>query len=257
MFTLLTISDRSDISRFARGARERRIRDYTPAALMPTLPLLLAGPTSAIVLAHLSAKHHHSTALGIMAFGVALQGMGALVSLMHSSSVLSNLYTIGFPAAADRPSLFLTCIPPALTSWAATSLGEQALHHFPSAVTVPGTEPGTVVGGVALYYVGTTFGLLFWGLALWWFIVAAAANLAVVNELGIGNNLLEGFNVVFTHAALFLASNELLRAFAWPKALTVLNELLGVATLLVWAALVVVCGIGMVTGRLLRDGSEE
>jgi hypothetical protein len=53
--------------------------------------------------------------------------------------------------------------------------------------------------------------------------------------------------------AFFFASNGLLRAFDWPKGLTILNEILGVATIVVWALFIVGCLFGLVTGRFARD----
>lgn len=43
-----------------------------------------------------------------------------------------------------------------------------------------------------------------------------------------------------------------MRAFGWPKGLTILNEILGVATIVVWALLLVGCLYGLVTGRFAR-----
>lgn len=243
----------SPLIQFSKGPQNRRSRDLTPAALTSTLPLLLAGPTAAVVLAHLKPTHHHA-ALGIMAFGVATQGMGILLSLLYQANVLERLHREGFPPTKERPALFLASIPSALTSWACTSLAQQALRHFPSKATAPGGNPGFIVGGVALSYVGVALGLVFWGLAVWWFLVAAVGNIGNLGELMmLGSEVLEGFMVVFAHAAVFLANNELLKAFEWPKALTVVNEVLGVATVVVWGALMCGCVLGLVTGRLLGD----
>jgi hypothetical protein len=54
-------------------------------------------------------------------------------------------------------------------------------------------------------------------------------------------------------ATFFLSSNELLRAFEWPKGLTLLNEILGVATIIIWGALLLGCLLGLVTGRFAQD----
>jgi hypothetical protein len=54
-------------------------------------------------------------------------------------------------------------------------------------------------------------------------------------------------------ATFYLANNEILRAFEWPKGLTLLNEIFGVATIVVWGALMVGCLLGLVTGRFARD----
>ncbi|KAF8243582.1 hypothetical protein K440DRAFT_55212 [Wilcoxina mikolae CBS 423.85] len=174
----------SPLIQFSKGPQNRRTtREFTPSEITATtLPLLLAGPTAAVVLAHLKPTHHR-TALGIMAFGVALQGMGTLLSLLYQSSLLDRLHRDGFPPAKQRPALFLASIPPALTSWASTALAQQALRHFPAKATAPGGNPGFVVGGVALSYVGVALGLVFWGLAVWWFVVAAAGNIGNLSEM--------------------------------------------------------------------------
>lgn len=238
------------MARFAKNPQQRRPRDFSPSALTGTLPLLLAGPTAAVVVAHLETSQHRA-ALGIMAFGVILQGMGIFLSMLYQSSILDRLHNHGFPSAKERPGLFLASIPPALTAWAAAALAQQALRHFPMRPPAPGGHPGFAVGGVALSYIGVALALAFWGLAAWWFVVAAVANLSELRQLG--SEVLEGFMVVFAHAALFLASNELLRAFDWPKALTVVNEILGVATIVVWGVLLVGTALAMATGRLVSD----
>jgi tellurite resistance protein TehA-like permease len=134
-----------------------------------------------------------------MSFGVALQGMGFFLSLMYQASILSRLHNDGFPLPRERPSLFMASLPPALTAWASVALAQQALRHFPTPATAPGGDPGLIVGGVALYYVGITFGLMFWGLALWWFLIAAGGCLGGILGMRGGGACLEGFMVVFAH----------------------------------------------------------
>ncbi|KAI5811998.1 voltage-dependent anion channel, partial [Pyronema omphalodes] len=236
---------------FGKPIQEHRIRrDFTPAGMTPFIPLLLAGPVAAGVLAHLEPNFHQST-FGIFSFGFALQGAGMLLSYLYSANILERLFREGFPPAHERPGLFLASLPPALTCWASSSLAEQAARHFRPDNGTPGGYPDFIVGGVALSYVGVAASLFCWGLAVWWFTVAAVANIGQI--LNLGSEVLEGFMVVFAHAALFLANNQLLRMFQWPKALTIMNEVLGVATVVVWGILMVGCMIGVVTGRLLED----
>jgi tellurite resistance protein TehA-like permease len=243
----------SPLVQFAKSVHNRSARPLSAAALNSSLPLLLAGPTAAVVLAHMPTVGHHRAALAVMAFGVILQGMGLFLSLMYLSTILTRLHNEGFPPARDRLSLFISSIPPALSAWACTALAQQALRHFPTPATAPGGAPELVVGGVALYYVGVALGLVLWGVALWWFGIALGGCAGGLNELRVGGEVLEGFMVVFAYAAFFLASNELLRAFDWPKGLTILNEILGVFTLVVWVTLMGVCLMGLMTGRFTRD----
>jgi len=220
--------DISHILRFSRATQDRPTRVGSPcrspegiahkyqsfgaAALTTTLPLLLAGPTAAAVLAHIPAVGHHRTALGIMAFGVALQGMGVSVSSLYQSSVIARLHNDGFPHPRERPSLFLMSIPASLSALAATALAQQALRHFPTPSTAPAGSPELVVGGVALYYVGVTLSLVFWGLALWWFVIAASACIGGLNEVRAGGEIMDGFTVVFAHGQFPVISFRAIRA---------------------------------------------
>jgi len=250
IFTIFSLLSAFTIPITHFSSPTRRPRD----PLTHTLPLLLAGPAAASVLAHLPSNSHHHAALGIFAFAVILQGLGLGLSFMTFPPLLAKLHTDGFPAARDRPQLFLASLPASLSAWAATSLAQQALRHFPTQATAPGGDPAFVVGGVALYYMGITTALLFWGVAAWWFVVATAGCIGVLGELGLGcGGVVDGFGVVLAHAALFLGTNGLLKAFAWPKGLSVLNEILGVATAGVWAVLLCAAVAGVVTGRWVRE----
>lgn len=60
--------------------------------------------------------------------------------------------------------------------------------------------------------------------------------------------------VLMCHPALFfLANNQLLKVFHHPHSLTVLNEILGVVTVVVWIAVLLLGIFAVVTGRLFRD----
>ena len=121
----------------------------------------------------------------------------------------------------------------------------------PNAYLLLGGDSGFAVGGVALLYIGVALVLAFWGLAARRFVFAAVANLSELIQLG--NEVLKGFTVAFAQAALFLAGNELLRASGRPKASTVVNEILGVATIVVWGVLLVGTVLAMDTGQLVSD----
>jgi len=243
----------SPLAQFSRGSRTRGEGDFTASTLMPTLPLLLAGPTAATVLAHMkTTDHHRHAALAIASFGIAVQGMGALLSLLYQSNIIERLHKDGFPTPRERPALFLTAVPPALTAYAFTSLAQQALRHLPVGKTAPDGATD-IVGGLTLYYMGIVLGLIFWGLAAWWFIVSAVVNVAALAVMDIGRMGLGLFNIIFSHVAFFLASNELLRVFGYPRGLTILLEIFGVTTSVVWALVFVATVFGVATGRLVRD----
>lgn len=234
-------------------------QDITPTSLTSILPLVLAGPVAVAVLAHLPVKddnhnhqnhHNQHQSSSILAFAIILQGMGIFLTLLYQSSIITKLQTDGF--RAPRVALFLNVVGPALTSYFITAMAQLALGYTPK---TPGTgQDLAFVTSMVLRRIGVAMGLVFWGLAAWWFVIAAGATLAKLGEArDIRNNFMQLFNVVFAHVALFLASNELLRVFGFPKGLTVLNEILGVATVGVWALVVLSACFGIFSGRLLRD----
>jgi tellurite resistance protein TehA-like permease len=187
-----------------------------------------------------------------MAFGVALQGAGTILSIGHQTHLLGKLQKYGFGTTSSRLSLFLASVPVALTSFAATTLAQQALWHFPTQPDHDGAATN-VVGGLVMYHLGIIFGLIFWGVAAWWFVVAAVGLLGDVRD-AVGGRVGDGsgwHQVVFSHFSLFIASNELLRVFAWPKELTMVNEVFGVTTVVVWAT-IVLAGVASIGSRRYR-----
>jgi len=227
-----------------------------PQSLVTTIPLVFAGATAAKVLSLLPTKYNwQGAALGVAAFAVAIQAVGTILALQQQSALINRFYLTGLPAVRERPTLFIAVLAPALTSLAATALGEQALRYFPASTKIPVDGVADIVGGLALYYFGIVLGVGFWGLAVWWFCISATTNLTVLarGQLGLKEGQLQVFMVVLAHAVTFLAGNELLAVFGWPKGLTVVNEILGVATIVVWACLVLAGIVGVVTGRYMRD----
>jgi tellurite resistance protein TehA-like permease len=220
----------------------------TPTSLTSFLPLLLAGPAASAVVAHLPehcSHHQQHAAMGIVSSGVILQGMGILLTLLYQSSIITKLQTVGYKML--RPALFLTVVGPALTSFAATIIAQKA------AVAAP-HDPATPQAGMAIHHIGIGVGLAFWGLAAWWYVVSTAAMVSKVSEVTEQpNRFMQIFNVIFAHVALFLASNELLRAFGWPKGLSILNEIFGLGTVVVWVFVMLGLGYGIVSGKLMRD----
>jgi tellurite resistance protein TehA-like permease len=226
-------------------------QDITPSSLTMILPLVLAGPVAAAVLSHIpKADHYHKSGCTVLAFAVILQGMGTLLTLLYQSSIITKLQTDGF--RAPRSALFQTVIGPALTSYSVTCLAQLAIAHSPKP-SIPAHDP-IYISGMVMYHIGVGLGLVFWGLAAWWFAVSATAILRMSEARDTTNgHFMQLFNVVFAHVTLFLASNELLRVFEFPKGLTALNVILGIGTVAVWALVALAGCIGIFSGRLMRD----
>jgi formate hydrogenlyase subunit 4 len=98
--------------------------------------------------------------------------------------------------------MFTSVAPLALTAYACVRLAEQSLRHLPADKTAPNGATD-IVGGVSLYYMGVTLGLVFWGMALWFFLISLFANLACIGQLNIVNQQMQLFDLIFPHGLLF------------------------------------------------------
>ncbi|TGZ76585.1 hypothetical protein EX30DRAFT_344755 [Ascodesmis nigricans] len=286
----------AQFSKGAREARERGERDFTAAAVQPILPFLLAAPVAATAIEYMTDTNNgypSHKAIAILVFGSALHGAGILLSILYLSNVINRHHYYGLSAPLYRSTIFLAASLPALASWGSLLLATQSsriFHHHPDTAPPHDPNPGIppIWGGYPgpndsnllnlftvppvnppphpitpplhpllspiLYLLGVTSSIAFWGLALWFFILAAAANLLSLPTLS--DKTISVMDVVFGHAAFFLASTQLLRVFGLPRALTVLAEILGVATVVVWIVVLLVGVFVVVTGRFRREGRE-
>lgn len=95
--------------------------------------------------------------------------------------------------------MFVSVGPPAFTAVSFALLAEQCLRHFPAGKTAP-DHAVEIVGGVSMYYIGLFAALIFWGLALWFFLISTCSNLAVLGHMDIGVQQLQMFSLIFPNS---------------------------------------------------------
>ncbi|KAK4207447.1 voltage-dependent anion channel [Rhypophila decipiens] len=168
--------------------RRLQVSAMTPAWILPIFPVMLAG-----TLAGGAAKFQllARQALGIVAAGLAAQGLGMLVSVFFYATYLSRLMAFGLPV--QRPGMFIAVGPPSFTAAALLSLAEQVegimrgltsqgrevswVMGLASASAGPDTIPVEMVAaGVRL--VALTSAVFLWGLSFWFFVSAVGAVVA-------------------------------------------------------------------------------
>ncbi|KAL7272795.1 hypothetical protein RUND412_004382 [Rhizina undulata] len=235
--------------------RERDVahggQDLSPLAAQTVYPLLLVGPAAAIVVAHMDVITQHHLVTPIIITGVAFQGMGTLVSLLYLPKFIESLHNYSVPSVFNRPYMFLSVAPPAYTAYGFSLLAEQCLLHFPDKI-VPGGGIEIIGGGVAMYYIGLTIALMFWGLAAWLFTIGFFANFTTVAHLDVGTTGLQMFSYVFPNVGFALASITLSRIFGHPKLLAVLSEILGLGIVVGWLFVIIAAMFGVFSGRMAR-----
>jgi len=111
---------------------ERRlmISSMTPAWILPIFPVMLAGSLAGSAARGLEAGR----ALGVLAAGLAAQGLGILFSVFFYATYLGRLMAFGLPA--QRPGMFIAVGPPSFTWYVlvrslSLSLSSPGLSDFP------------------------------------------------------------------------------------------------------------------------------
>ncbi|KAI1270613.1 voltage-dependent anion channel [Xylariaceae sp. FL1019] len=149
-----------------------KIQDMTPAWDLPIFPFMLSGTIAAA-----GAAYQPPWQAAPMIFaGLTAQGLGMLVSIFMYASYVRRMIQYGFPAPNSRPGMFIAVGPPAFTSLAIMGLS----NDFPRYYNWFGSDEITIQILRVLALVTSVF---IWSLSLWFFCIAAIANLAVRKQL--------------------------------------------------------------------------
>ncbi|KAJ5622081.1 hypothetical protein N7528_005313 [Penicillium herquei] len=180
------------------------IAQMTPIWIFPAYPMLIIGPHAGI----LSAKLEQSRSLRIIVGGTTIQGVGFLVSLMVYSAFIYRLMTQKLPKENMRPGMFVSVGPSAFTVAGLVNMASEASRSFPADFMGNGALAADVVK------VMVDFSCLWlWGLAIFFFIIAAAANLSAI---GPGKMVfsMTWFSYVFPNTALITGTFAIGKAFS-------------------------------------------
>ncbi|KAI0152898.1 malic acid transport protein [Xylariaceae sp. FL1272] len=149
-----------------------KIQDMTPAWDLPIFPFMLSGTIAAAGAGYQPPWH----AAPIIFAGLTAQGLGMLVSIFMYASYVRRMIQYGFPAPNSRPGMFIAVGPPSFTSLAIMGLS----NDFPRYYNWFGSDEITIQILRVLALVTSVF---IWSLSLWFFCIAAIANLAVRKQL--------------------------------------------------------------------------
>jgi tellurite resistance protein TehA-like permease len=163
----------------------------TPIWIFPAYPLLIVGPMAGVLVPYISQKK----ALDIVVGGVALQGIGFMISVMVYSAYIYRLMTQKLPQESVRPSMFVSVGPSAFTVSGLITMAESASHALPSDFMGDGDMAAFVLKIIANW-----MGVWFWGyvypnsypqpsqhllcdsLAVWFFLVSVGAHYSCVRN---------------------------------------------------------------------------
>ncbi|KAJ5832614.1 hypothetical protein N7474_000925 [Penicillium riverlandense] len=180
------------------------IAQMTPIWIFPAYPMLITGPYAGV----LSGKLEPSRALPIIVGATTIQGIGFLISLMVYSAFIYRLMTQKLPKENMRPGLFVSVGPSAFTVAGLVSMAAEAKRCFPSDFMGNGELAADIIRVTADFAM-----LWLWGLAIFFFIIASAANRSAIRPWRTDFSM-TWFSFVFPNTALITATFAIGNAFS-------------------------------------------
>ncbi|KAI1125162.1 voltage-dependent anion channel [Nemania abortiva] len=219
-----------------------KLSDMTPAWDLPVFPFMLSGTIAATG----AGLQPPDQAVPIIVAGLGAQGFGLLVSIFIYSGFVSRLIQYGFPAPNSRPGMFIAVGPPAFTGLALVGLA----NSFPIQYNVFG--PGEITIQI-LRVLATTICIFIWFLSLWFFCIAAVANLAVRREITFHLNW---YSYIFPNVGFTIAVISVGKMLDSPGMIGVGSAM--TALLVIGWLVIVMNHIRAVwNGQILADGKDE
>jgi tellurite resistance protein TehA-like permease len=219
-----------------------KLSDMTPAWDLPVFPFMLTG-TIASVGAELQPP---SAAVPILVAGLGAQGFGLLVSVFIYACYVLRMIQYGFPAPNSRPGMFIAVGPPAFTSLAIIGMA----NHYPTYHHVFGDDDITKQ---VLRVLATMTSIFIWFLSLWFFCIAAVANLAVRKQISFHLNW---YSYIFPNVGFTITVISVGKILQSPAVMGVGS---GMTVLLVigWIAIVFNHIRAVWKGHILAEGKDE
>ncbi|KAI1425020.1 voltage-dependent anion channel [Xylaria sp. FL1777] len=219
-----------------------KLSDMTPAWNLPVFGFMLVG-TLASTGAGLQPPDQ---AVPMLVAGLGAQGFGLLVSVFFYACYVTRLIQYGFPAPNSRPGMFIAVGPPAFTSLAIIGMA----NDYPSYYNAFGPDQVTIQ---ILRVLATAVCIFIWFLSLWFFCIAAVANLAVWREITFHLNW---YTFIFPNVGFTIAVISVGKALKSPG---VIGTGSAMTIILVGGWLVIVSTHiwAVWNGHILADGKDE
>ncbi|KAI9673090.1 MAG: hypothetical protein M1829_004404 [Trizodia sp. TS-e1964] len=200
------------------------VAQMTPIWIFPAYPLLIIGPHAGV----LSSAATPARALEIIVGGVALQGVGFMVSLMIYSAFIYRLMTQKLPTESLRPAMFVSVGPSAFTVAGLVTMAANLQRAVPDDFMTDGPRAAFILRVIANFA-----GVWLWGLSIWFFLVSVFAHYSCVNKSGRFQFAMSWYSFVFPNTALVTATLAIGDAFG-SHSIQVLGTVMAVMVIILW-----------------------
>ncbi|KAI0554408.1 voltage-dependent anion channel [Xylaria curta] len=219
-----------------------KLADMTPAWDLPVFPYMLSGTIAATG----AGLQPPDQAIPILVAGLGAQGFGFLVSILFYATYVSRLIQYGFPRPNSRPGMFIAVGPPAFTGLAILGMADNFPAHYhnfgPDEITIQ-----------VLRILATTACIFIWFLSLWFFCIAAVANLAVWREISFHLNW---YAFIFPNVGFTIAVISIGKTSNSPGMLGV-GSAMTILLVVGWVVIVIKHVQAVWKGHILADGKDE
>ena len=213
------------------------VANMTPLWTFPIYPLLLISPMAAGVIPNQPRERAEEMIVAAVAF----QGIGFMIAVMIYSAYIYRLMTRKLPGSAARPGMFISVGPSSFTVIGIVQLG-RAMEW--GGVMAEVVKLGSLVVGMWL-----------WGLACWFFLVAAGANAWSFRKHRLGFSL-SWWSFVFPNTAFTLATFAIGDALG-SRGIKLLGTVVATALVVVWTIVLAMTVRGVVRKEILWRGAGE
>ncbi|BDD54969.1 hypothetical protein MAP00_000532 [Monascus purpureus] len=199
------------------------IAQMTPVWIFPAYPMLIIAPHAGV----LSAELEPSRSLTILIGGTLIQGIGFLVSLLVYAAFIYRLMTQKLPKENVRPAMFVSIGPSAFTASGLVNMAADAKRVFPNDFMGNGSLAADVLRIIVNFA-----SLWLWGLSLFFFFIATAANLSATGQ-GRMVFTMGWYSFVFPNTALTTATFAIGKAFSC-KPIQIIGCIMVFPLILMW-----------------------
>ncbi|EPX72872.1 malic acid transporter Mae1 [Schizosaccharomyces octosporus yFS286] len=216
-----------------------------PAWVLPIFPCMIGGVVAGAVLATQPSPQLKNMVI----FGIMFQGLGFWVYLMIFSAMLLRFFTIGFPAATERPAMFILTGPPGFTGLALINMARGAIA----------TRPNIFIGANSsddLVFISTFLAIFVWGLGAWvWCLclVTLVAGIFSHAPMKFSNTW---FALIFSNVGFVILTFRIGEEID-SKAFTLFGHIIAVALCIVWIILMYMMTRAFLVNDLMYPGKDE
>ncbi|KAH8918248.1 C4-dicarboxylate transporter/malic acid transport protein [Atractiella rhizophila] len=157
---------------FMSTRQSHKPEGMTALWLLPIVPPITIAASGSGIIPALHAEGHATYALVILLASYAVLGIGLLLAYSILTLYFQRLAHHHLPAPSLLLTVFLPLGPCGQGGFSLLRLGKDAASLF-----AENSDEGLRELGKAMYGAGAVLSLLFWGLGMWWFALAAATLL--------------------------------------------------------------------------------